>query len=233
MIEALAAAAEKAVEVVAEKGAELASKAGDAIESKISDKASQVFDPRKPLERLSSEIKDFDKHSFDPQKPIDVKENQPLKKEVADSPRIDGRNESNSANTDDIKKESQSLSSSKESLENDTYQGGSYSEVKKNNDAEGKEVHHIPADSASHLERNDGPAISMDAEDHRQTASCGNSIEAREYRAKQKELIDNGKFRDAFEMDVKDIQSKFGNKYDKAISEARAYVDKLEQGGKI
>ncbi|WP_303836712.1 hypothetical protein [Ruminococcus flavefaciens] len=112
-------------------------------------------------------------------------------------------------------------------------QGGSYKDVKNNNDSEGKEVHHIPADCATKLERNDGPAILMDAKDHKLTASCGSSKEARAYQAKQKELIENGKFKEAFEMDVKDLQSKFGDKYDTAIAEARAYVDKLEQEGKI
>lgn len=34
------------------------------------------------------------------------------------------------------------------------------------------EVHHMPADSTSNLERGDGPAIKMEKEDHRQTASC-------------------------------------------------------------
>ena len=64
------------------------------------------------------------------------------------------------------------------------------------------------------------------------TASCGTSKAAREYRAKQKELIDQGKFREAFEMDKQDIQ-KFGDKYDKAIAQAEAYLSKMEQGGLV
>ena len=121
-----------------------------------------------------------------------------------------------------------------ENIEQDkNAEGGSYSELKKQEGREGKEVHHMPADSASSLERNDGPAIIMEKEDHQDTASYGASKEAREYRATQKELIDNGKFREAFEMDVKDIQDKFGDKYDKSIKEARTYVDKLESEGKV
>lgn len=111
--------------------------------------------------------------------------------------------------------------------------GGSYSDVKKNSDGAKHEVHHMPADSASKLERDDGPAIRMDKSDHRQTASCGNSREAREYRASQKELIENGKFRDALKMDIDDIRDKFGSKYDKSISEMLKYVDKIEEEGKI
>lgn len=111
--------------------------------------------------------------------------------------------------------------------------GGSYADVKKNSNSETHEVHHMPADSASNLERTEGPAIKMEKDDHRQTASCGSSREAREYQAVQKELIDNGKFREALQMDIDDIREKFGSKYDEAISEMLKYVDKLEMEGKI
>lgn len=111
--------------------------------------------------------------------------------------------------------------------------GGSYRDVKKTSDGETHEVHHMPADSASNLETDDGPAIKMEKEDHRQTASCGNSKEAREYRAAQKELIEQGKFREALQMDIDDIHEKFGDKYDDAIAEMLEYVDKLEAEGKI
>lgn len=112
-------------------------------------------------------------------------------------------------------------------------QGGSYKEVKQPGEGAFKEVHHAPADSASKLERDDGPAIKMDIADHRQTASFGSSREAREYRAQQKELIDNGKFREALHMDIDDIHEKFGDKYDEAISQMLEYVDKLEAEGTI
>lgn len=116
--------------------------------------------------------------------------------------------------------------------ENDV-KGGSYSDVKKYSNGETHEVHHMPADTASHLDRLDGPAIKMEKEDHRQTASCGSSSEAREYQTKQKELIDSGKFREALQMDIDDIREKFGSKYDEAISQMLTYVDKLETEGKI
>ncbi len=111
--------------------------------------------------------------------------------------------------------------------------GGSYAEVFKEGEGDQYEVHHMPADSTSKLERGDGPAIKMEKDDHRQTASCGSSREAREYRAQQKELIEQGKFREALQMDIDDIHEKFGNKYDDAISEMLEYVDKLEAEGKI
>lgn len=115
--------------------------------------------------------------------------------------------------------------------------GGSYKDLKNEgwgwNDNPPHEIHHMPADSASHLEREDGPAIAIDYTDHQQTASCGSSREAKEYRAMQKELIDNGDFRGALQMDIDDLHDKFGDKYDEAISQMLDYVDKLEQAGKI
>ena len=115
--------------------------------------------------------------------------------------------------------------------------GGSYKELKNEgwgwNDNPPHEIHHMPADSASHLEREEGPAIAIDYSDHQQTASCGSSREAKEYRAVQKELIENGDFRGALQMDIDDLHDKFGDKYDEAISQMLDYVDKLEQAGKI
>lgn len=111
--------------------------------------------------------------------------------------------------------------------------GGSYDEVFKEGEGDKYEVHHMPADCISNLERGDGPAIKMEKKDHRQTASCDSSKEAREYRARQKELIEQGRFREALQMDIDDIHKKFGSKYDDAINEMLEYVDKLEAEGKI
>jgi hypothetical protein len=112
-------------------------------------------------------------------------------------------------------------------------EGGSYGELKSQNGREGKEIHHIPANESSPLKTNDGPAIEMGKSDHGKTASWGNSRDAREYSAKQKELIEQGKFNEAFQMDVDDIHEKFGDKYDKAIAESQEYINKLIQEGKI
>ena len=115
--------------------------------------------------------------------------------------------------------------------------GGSYKDLKNEgwgwNDNPPHEVHHMPSDSASHLEREEGPAIAIDYGDHQQTASCGSSREAIEYRAAQKELIDKGDFRGALQMDIDDLHDKFGDKYDEAISQMLDYVDELEKAGKI
>ena len=111
--------------------------------------------------------------------------------------------------------------------------GGSYHDVKKTSDGETHEVHHMPADSASNLEREDGPAIKMEKEDHRMTASCGSTREARRYRELQKELIQEEKFMDALQMDIEDLHDKFGDKYDEAIAEMMIYVFVLRQEGRI
>jgi hypothetical protein len=112
--------------------------------------------------------------------------------------------------------------------------GGSYKDVKAAVETgQNKEVHHMPPDSVSHIDRNDGPAIAMETADHRLTASWGSSREAQEYRNEQEKLVKDGKFKEAMQMDIDDIHAKFGDKYDDAISEMKKYVDILESEGKI
>ena len=95
--------------------------------------------------------------------------------------------------------------------------GGPYGKVRKAN--KGGEVHHMPANSINGLPHSKGPSIHMSKSDHRQTASWGNSREAKKYRQKQKELIESDRMDDAIQMDIDDVQSKFGNKYDDAIEQ--------------
>ncbi|ENM5771362.1 hypothetical protein V4V48_003074 [Vibrio mimicus] len=92
----------------------------------------------------------------------------------------------------------------------------------------GNESHHMPADSVSPLSKNKGPAISMDNMEHRQTASWGNSREAKAYRQQQKQLIEKGDFRGAQQMDINDVRSKFGNRYDDSIKQMQDYTNKLD-----
>lgn len=121
--------------------------------------------------------------------------------------------------------------------ENIEKKGGCYGELR----AEGhgwnheppEEVHHMPSCESSPLERNDGPAIAMDYEDHRETASCGNSREAQEYRAEQARLIKEGKFEEAMQMDIDDIHDKFGDKYDEGIQQMKDYVETLKEEGRV
>jgi hypothetical protein len=106
-------------------------------------------------------------------------------------------------------------------------QGGSYRQVVDANKGRGGQTHHIPAwgayDKSKLLSHNDGPSVWMTPEDHRKTASWGRSKEAEAYRNQQKELIDQGRFEDALQMDVDDLRSKFGNVYDPAIQQAQEY----------
>ncbi len=115
--------------------------------------------------------------------------------------------------------------------------GGSYGDLKSEgwgwNSEPPREIHHMPSNESSQLERNDGPSIVMEYEDHRETASCGNSRDAQEYRAEQKRLIDEGKCREALQMDIDDIHEKFGDKYDDAIGQMMDYVDELEKDNRI
>ena len=128
--------------------------------------------------------------------------------------------------------------------------GGSYEKVRKLNkeDNLGKQrreqsdAHHMPANDSypddvkntvgTYDKKVNGPSISMKSSDHTKTNSYGSSKSAREYRAKQRELIKAGKIQDAFDMDVADIMSRFPGKYDSSIKEAQQYMNKLLKDGK-
>lgn len=91
------------------------------------------------------------------------------------------------------------------------------------------EIHHMPADQASPLHENNGPAIPLPKAEHEITASYGNSASAIAYRQKQYDLIREGRFEEAQQMDIDDIREKFGNKYDKHIEEMRNYTASLKK----
>ncbi len=76
----------------------------------------------------------------------------------------------------------------------------------------------------------------MKPEHHRMTASYGGGEDAESYRALQQRLIKEGRWRDAFKMDVQDverIEQEIGEpgKYREAIAEAREYLECLEENG--
>ena len=99
----------------------------------------------------------------------------------------------------------------------DAVLGGRYGAVRAANI--GGEVHHMPANSVSGLSRNQGPAILMDPADHALTASHGRQGRAGAlHRAQQEALIRQGRFDDAIQMDIDNIQSLFPDgRYDEAI----------------
>ncbi len=85
----------------------------------------------------------------------------------------------------------------------------------------------MPAAESSPLHLQNGPAIALPKAEHIQTASYGTSRSAREYRAKQRKLVAEGKFYEAQQMDIDDIHEKFGDKYDKHIEELQNYTASL------
>lgn len=94
----------------------------------------------------------------------------------------------------------------------------------------GNDAHHMPSSQSSPLPHGGGPTIGMDRGDHRRTASYGrgggpDGPDA--YRQRQKDLIDQGRFREAQQMDIDDVRNKFGNKYDDAINDMLNYTDLL------
>jgi len=110
------------------------------------------------------------------------------------------------------------------------YRGGAHGATRyPTND--GMHSHHTPAKDASFLHENVGPAIQMDPMDHGDTASYGSGRFAKDYRATQSELINSGRFMEAVMMDVADIKSLFGNKYDEAIAQMLRYAECLKRNG--
>ena len=73
------------------------------------------------------------------------------------------------------------------------------------------------------------PSIQMTPADHALTASYGNSGVAQQYQQRQRALLRSGNLRQAFMMDALDIRAKFGDKYDRAIAEAAAYMECVER----
>ena len=112
------------------------------------------------------------------------------------------------------------------------FMGGSFKECKKKSNGKTQHVHHMPPNCISNprnsgfslISRSDGPAIIMDIDDHKKTASYGRSNNAREYREK----LARGSYRDALQEDINDIRFHFGVKYDTAINELLTYVERLE-----
>ena len=101
--------------------------------------------------------------------------------------------------------------------------GGSYREVRNANT--GGEVHHMPANSVSPVSHGKGPAIWMIKEDHFRTASHPRQgVKSARFRAHQKQLIIDGRPRDALALDIKDIRVKFGSLYNKSLLQMINYA---------
>lgn len=117
------------------------------------------------------------------------------------------------------------------------YRGGAHGETKKPV-GDQLDSHHMPAkDSFPKSDWEDLPAIQMDRADHQKTMSNGNKGRVgAQWRAKQAQLIRDGKFKEALQMDIDDarrIAKESGNpsKYDEAIKEAEEYAKCREKHG--
>jgi RHS repeat-associated protein len=110
--------------------------------------------------------------------------------------------------------------------------GGAHEDVK-GTKGSGEEGNHCPPDSVYDTPSGQKPAVRMSIPDHRKTASWGPRRDAKAYRAKQEQLIREGRFVEAQQMDVTDIQEKFGSKYDERLYEMWKYSrDKLDDYGR-
>lgn len=122
-----------------------------------------------------------------------------------------------------------SLSNSNQEKEAQKTFGGLYRQVRDANI--GGQVHHIPADSISPLNKDDGPGIWMKTPDHQRTGSWGRGLDQQAYREQQKHLIDtNGwdGFKAAMQMDIADLNANFDDKYAQGTEQALAYFSEHE-----
>ena len=112
--------------------------------------------------------------------------------------------------------------------------GGSYEFVQHFADSSTHEAHHlIPKkllEISGILKVSEGPSIRMEKEDHALTRSYKRrNMQNDYYFIKQLAFLRSNNIRAAVEMEIADIQAKFGSKYNDAIREVREYVTKLEK----
>ena len=107
--------------------------------------------------------------------------------------------------------------------------GGYYKDIIRT--VPGMEAHHIIPDAVSPITRRNGPAVLMTPEDHKRTASYGNSLEAQKFREQISELSKQPFWKNPNKWDqiwdltaVEDFQQ-FDGKYDSALQEAKAKYD--------
>jgi hypothetical protein len=107
------------------------------------------------------------------------------------------------------------------------YRGGSYQDLGEPHPTSPRRRLAVPGTERNHIPPKDvlrgilapakGPSIEMDIEDHEKTASWGPP--GMDHRAKQRKLLEQGKFREAIKMDIDDIRKQFGTRYDGALEE--------------
>lgn len=103
--------------------------------------------------------------------------------------------------------------------------GGDYKTMASKHSAEGvREANHIPPWAAYRelvdLTYEEGPTIVMDYEDHRGLSSTISES----HRSRQRELIAQGKFMEAMQLDITEIRTRFPGLYDQAIARMESYL---------
>ena len=112
--------------------------------------------------------------------------------------------------------------------------GGSYEFVQHFADSSTHEAHHLIPQKlliiTGILKVSEGPSIRMEKKDHQLTRSYKRrDMLKNDFFRKQQEYLEALNIREAVEMEIADIQAKFGSKYDDAIREVRKYITKLEK----
>ena len=102
--------------------------------------------------------------------------------------------------------------------------GGRYADLKV---GPNQQRHHMPA-QGSGVPKDNGGAVVMEAKDHELTTSWDNSIAAQKFKQRQTELLNQGRYRDAIDMDIQDILKKFPDgRYNNAIQEMIRYYQSI------
>lgn len=109
----------------------------------------------------------------------------------------------------------------------DGFGGGAHG-CTKNPSGDGLDSHHMPADAASPLPRDMGPAIRMEPADHRRTSSYGVGATG-----PAGQLAQRGQVLAAFNLDAAEVETLFPGKYTASIVQARAYAECLRAHGMI
>jgi len=97
-------------------------------------------------------------------------------------------------------------------------QGGAYKDIK--GTVPGMDGHHLIPKAVSPFSEGNGPAVLITPEDHRQTASYGNSLKAQQYRDQVSEMVKQGNTYGALQMGAEELRQLFGKKYEPGINEA-------------
>ncbi|WP_428897781.1 hemagluttinin repeat-containing protein [Parelusimicrobium proximum] len=96
------------------------------------------------------------------------------------------------------------------------------------------EVHHLIADAVSDLKTGAAPGISMPKADHLQTPSHGSNPFSNFYRGNQRNLINQGNYQGALNMDTSSIGTTFPDgRYNRGIQQSQSYLNFLEKSGNI